>query len=116
MPHTLVFADDDDLVRMVVAEALRGAGVEVHAVANGLSAVRLCQEIGPETVLLDLDMPHMDGFEAASRIREADCARRIVAMTGRATQNARRKAQAAGFDEFLSKPIGTLALVRALFP
>jgi len=116
MPHTLVFADDDDLVRIVVTEALREAGVEVHSVPDGMAAVDLCRELAPETVLLDLDMPQMDGFETARRIRAAECTKRIVAMTGRATQNARRKAEAAGFDEFLSKPISTPVLMRALFP
>jgi CheY-like chemotaxis protein len=116
MRHTLVFADDDDLVRIVVTEALRDAGIEVHAVPDGLAAVELCREVAPETVLLDLDMPQMDGFETARMIRAAACAKRIVAMTGRPTPNARRKAEAAGFDDLLSKPISTPALVRALFP
>ncbi len=116
MRHTVVFADDDDLVRFIVTEGLRDAGIEVHAAPDGLAAVELCRRVGPETVLLDLDMPQMDGFETARRIRAAECAQRIVAMTGRPTQNARSKADAAGFDEFLSKPISMPALVRALFP
>jgi CheY-like chemotaxis protein len=116
MPHTLVFADDDDLVRTVVAEVLRDAGVEVHAVPDGAAAVELCRKVSPETVLLDLDMLQMDGFETAQKIRAAGCTKRIVALTGRATGDARRKAEAAGFDEFLSKPISTPVLMRALFP
>jgi CheY-like chemotaxis protein len=116
VPHTLVFADDDDLVRLVLTEALRDAGVEVHAVPDGIAAVQLCRELAPETVLLDLDMPRMDGFEAARQIRAAECTRRLVALTGRPTQDACRKAEAAGFDEVLSKPISVALLMRALFP
>lgn len=116
MPRILVFADDDDLVRLVVTEALRDAGVEVHAVPDGVSAVRRCRELAPETVLLDLDMPVMDGFEAARLIRAAECTQRLVALTGRPTQDACSKAQAAGFDQVLSKPISAAMLMRALFP
>jgi CheY-like chemotaxis protein len=114
--HTLVFADDDDLVRLVVTEALLDAGVEVHAVPDGIAAVQLCRELAPETVLLDLDMPGMDGFEAARQIRAAECTRRLVALTGRPTHDACRKAEAAGFDEVLTKPISAALLMRALFP
>ena len=116
MPLTLVFADDDDLVRLVVNEALREAGVEVHAVPDGMTAVERCRELKPQTVLLDLDMPHMDGFEAARRIRQADCTGRLVALTGRATEDCFRRAETAGFDEILSKPISALKLMHALFP
>ena len=99
-----------------VTEALRDAGVEVHAVPDGVSAVRRCRELAPETVLLDLDMPVMDGFEAARLIRAAECTQRLVALTGRPTQDACSKAQAAGFDQVLSKPISAAMLMRALFP
>jgi CheY-like chemotaxis protein len=85
-------------------------------VSDGKAAVDLCRKVAPETVLLDLDMPQIDGFETARRIRAAECTKRIVALTGRATEEARRKAEAAGFDELLSKPISTPVLMRALFP
>ena len=115
MAHTLVFADDDDAAS-ALTEALRDAGVEVHAVPDEESPLSNDAGKRAETVLLDLDMPRMDGFEAARQILAAECTRRLVALTGRPTQDACRKAEAAGFDEVLSKPISVALLTRALFP
>jgi len=113
---SIVYADDDELVRETVAAVLIDAGMDVHACSDGREAVILCAQLSPRVVLLDLNMPGMDGLEAARRIREAPsmAAARLVAFTGRGTTELRTKATAAGFDEFLVKPLRQDVLIAAL--
>ena len=113
---TVVFADDDIPIRDTLVECLRDAGLEVHACNDGSEAVRLCSAVKPDIVLLDLNMEGIDGYEAARVIRRnlAMHPVRLVALTGFGNWDARRKAFDAGFDEFLTKPIPTQALVASL--
>ena len=112
----VVYADDDDLVRETVANLLIDAGVDVYACASGPEAIALCEQIEPDAVLLDLNMPGIDGLETARRIRGHPNvgATRLVAITGRGTWDVRNKAMDAGFNEFLTKPVPTETLVLAL--
>jgi CheY-like chemotaxis protein len=112
----IVYADDDDLVRNVVTQALIEEGMDVHDCAGGSEAVALCRQIVPDAVLLDLNMPDVDGLAAARELRRdpLTCNLRLVALTGRATSGLRSKAADAGFDECLVKPIPVTALADAL--
>ena len=113
---TIVYADDDDLVRDTISRLLIEEGIDVHACEGGAQAIALCQELNPDAVLLDLNMPDLDGLETARELRRIPATRalRLVALTGRGTWDLRNKATDAGFDEFLIKPASTAALVRAL--
>lgn len=112
----LVWAEDDELFRTAVHAMLRQAGAEVYPCADGLQAVKLCETLKPDAALFDLDMPHMDGFEAARRIRSnpALLGMRLVALTGRASLDYRMRAVDSCFDQFLCKPIALNPLLRAL--
>ena len=112
----LVWADDDDLFRTAVHMMLRHAGVEVYPCANGVEAVKLCETIKPDAALFDLDMPHLDGFGAARRLRSnpALLGMRLVAITGRASLDFRIRAVDSSFDQFLCKPVALKQLLRAL--
>ena len=112
----IVYADDDDLVRNVVTQALIEEGIDVHDCASGTEALALCRQIVPDAVLLDLNMPDIDGLETARELRRDPATRhlRLVALTGRATSGVRSKAAGAGFDECLVKPIEATALAQAL--
>jgi CheY-like chemotaxis protein len=115
---TIVYADDDDLVREVVAQGLTEEDIDVHACADGDEVMALCTQINPDTVLLDLNMPRLDGLKTARQLRDDPrfSGLRLVAITGRGTWDLRRKAADAGFDEFLTKPVPITTLVRALAP
>jgi CheY-like chemotaxis protein len=115
---SIVYADDDALVREVVTQALVEAGVDVHACESGAEALELCRQIQPEAVLLDLNMPDLDGLDTARAIRRDPKVEhlRLVALTGRGTWELRRKAIEAGFDEFLVKPAPVGTLIVALNP
>jgi len=112
----IVWADDDELFRTAVHAMLRQAGVEVYSCANGVEAVKLCETIKPDVALFDLDMPYLDGFEAARRLRSnpALLGMRLVAITGRASLDFRMRAVDSSFDQFLCKPVALRHLLRAL--
>jgi len=113
---TVVYADDDDLVRKAIGELLLFEGLDVHVCANGADALHLCGLLDPDAVLLDLNMPGVDGLEVARKLRNHLDDRRLwlVAFTGKGTAELRKEAMDAGFDEFLTKPVRTQVLVDAL--
>lgn len=112
----IVYADDDDLVRTVVTQALIEEGIDVHDCASGSEAVALCRQLVPDAVLLDLNMPEVDGLTVARELRGDPLTHglRLVALTGRATTGLRTKVAQAGFDECLVKPIPARELADAL--
>lgn len=114
----VIYADDDDLIRSAVTHALVEEGIEVHSCADGADVLELCGAVGPDAVLLDLNMPTVGGLEAARRLRSdaRNAELRLVAITGQGTWELRRKALEAGFDEFLIKPAGIASLLKALVP
>jgi CheY-like chemotaxis protein len=111
---TVVYADDEPDVRNVVAQLLRSYGFLVHPCAGGEEAIAACSTLRPDAVLLDINMPVVDGFEAAERIGEMNCTGRMVAITGCATPEAREQARRSGFDMLLAKPVSGSALANAL--
>ncbi|HKE47853.1 MAG TPA: response regulator [Rhodanobacteraceae bacterium] len=115
---TVVYADDDELVRAAVTDLLVAQGLDVHACGDGDEALALCKQMQPDAVLLDLNMPEMNGLQVARALRMDAGNRplRLVAMTGRRSDELRKKAFDAGFDEFLSKPASLAAMLDALRP
>ena len=112
----VVFAEDDVTFRNAVLTVLRHWGVEVFACDDGAEAVELCEAIRPDAALFDLDMPHMNGFEAARRLRAnpALLGMRIVALTGCGSLDYRMRAVDSCFDQVLCKPISVRPLLEAL--
>jgi len=116
--NVIVLADDDAEMCKSFAMMFEAKGYAVHACGDGLRALSLCKEKRPAVVLLDLDMPKLDGYEVARRLRaDPDLAGlRIVAVTGRSDEKASALAWEAGFHDFLSKPAPVsmlLAMIRS---
>lgn len=98
----ILIADDIEGVRRMLTQSLEDEHQIVQA-NNGLEAVRLAQTESPEIVILDLDMPIMDGVEAARQIKQQGPAIKIIAMTGQHnSENARLVKEIC--DAFLEKP------------
>ena len=76
----------------------------LHA-ADGKEAVRLCEEARPDAVLMDIQMPVMDGLEATRQIRSSGSRIPIIAVTAFAYDRDRQRALDAGCNEYLAKPL-----------
>jgi DNA-binding NarL/FixJ family response regulator len=112
----VLIVDDIVAVRRDLSTALTlAADVEiVGEAANGLEAVRLAGSLEPAVVLMDLEMPVMDGYEAARRIKLNSPACRIIALTVHGYDSARYKAMQAGVDEFVVKGAPLESLLAAI--
>jgi CheY-like chemotaxis protein/HPt (histidine-containing phosphotransfer) domain-containing protein len=114
---TVLVVDDDEVNQFVTVERVRRFGYDVVTASNGEQAVAA---VGRETlaaVLMDCQMPVLDGYQATRQIRaqEAPGTRLpIIALTAHATAGDRDKVLAAGMDDYLTKPIRTEALRSAL--
>ncbi|MFJ4166872.1 response regulator [Microbacterium sp. NPDC089698] len=104
-PVTVLLADDEQLIRSALAALLplNGNIAVVAEAANGVEAVRLTREHQPDVVVMDLDMPTMDGLQAVAQIREGDPDQIIVLLTRHARPGVLRRALKAGVLGFLSK-------------
>jgi signal transduction histidine kinase/CheY-like chemotaxis protein len=115
-----VLVVEDNPVNLLIAEEfLRQLGHEPVGVADGEAALAACAEAPPQLVLMDLQMPVMDGFEATRRLRALQAEGRlprfpIVALTAHAGEADRHQSAAAGMDGHLTKPILVDALKDAL--
>ena len=115
----LLLAEDNMINQMVAVSILTKAGYEVDAVRNGAQAVRAAEERRYDAILMDCQMPQLNGFDAttAIRVKEGDGAHTpIIALTAGALDIDRDHCLEAGMDDYLSKPLHKdplLAMVRA---
>lgn len=111
----VLVAEDNPNNQKVICLLLRHLGIEADLVPDGLQAVAAARRTAYDLILLDLQMPVMDGHQASRQIRALNLDRRpfIVALTANAFQEDRDGARAAGMDDYLAKPIN-LTRVRDL--
>jgi CheY-like chemotaxis protein/HPt (histidine-containing phosphotransfer) domain-containing protein len=114
----LLVVEDDSTNRTVAVALLRQLGYErVFTAADGREAIGRWQELQPDLILMDCQMPEMDGYEATGQIRLLENPSRrvpIVALTAHAMSGAEVKCRAAGMDAYLTKPIDRMALARCM--
>jgi CheY-like chemotaxis protein len=111
-PKKIVVADDDGVGRELIREVLEMSGYEVIEAADGIEAVNRVREASPDLVLVDIQMPHLDGYGVLRELR-ADpqfSGLRVVAVTAFAMRRDREKARDAGFDGYITKPVDIAAL------
>ena len=103
----ILVVEDNELNQQVVRELLGQAGVEVDVAANGLEAVRRIPDGRYELVLMDVQMPVMDGLAATRELRRTPGLERlpIIAMTANAMQDDRARCLDAGMNDYVAKPI-----------
>ena len=93
--------DNQDLISMYVADT----GADITIVDNGLLAVEKCQEGQYDLILMDMQMPVMDGIEATTKIRQSGVVTPVVFLTANAMKRDRDRCEAAGANDFLTKPL-----------
>ncbi len=106
--YCILVVDDDAINRLVCESQLQDLGFEVEAVEGGEQALRAIEHQGFDAILMDCQMPDLDGYETTRRIRRRESPGRravIVAVTAHALQGEREKCLSAGMDDYLSKPL-----------
>lgn len=115
----ILLAEDNSTNQQVALAILTKLGLTADAVANGHEAIHALKTLPYDLVLMDVQMPEMDGLEATRRIRDprsgvSDCGIPIIAMTARAMGGDRDQCLAAGMNDYLSKPVDPVELSEVL--
>jgi chemosensory pili system protein ChpA (sensor histidine kinase/response regulator) len=114
---TLVMVVDDSItVRKVTTRLLERHGMEVVTAKDGVDAIARLQDVHPDIMLLDIEMPRMDGFEVATLVRHDERLRDlpIVMITSRTGEKHRERAKAIGVNDYLGKPYQESQLLEAI--
>lgn len=118
MARQMLVADDSPAIRAVITDALEDTGIpeeNIFAVENGERAVEKFREVEPDVVFMDLNMPMMDGREAASKILSENPRAHIVAVTGlRQDKAIVEEVRSMGVFEILQKPLRFQDIKRVL--
>ena len=113
-PLRILLAEDNVVNQKLALRLLQQMGYRADLAANGLEAIEAVQRQVYDLVLMDVQMPEMDGLEASRRLGQLPARPRIVAMTANAMQGDRDICIAAGMDDYLTKPIRVEELAAAL--
>jgi CheY-like chemotaxis protein/HPt (histidine-containing phosphotransfer) domain-containing protein len=130
LPLRILLAEDNSINQQLALHTLERLGYRADVAANGLEALDAVQQRHYDVILMDIQMPEMDGLEATRRIRKAEGRRQasctlhpapctlhsvyIIAVTANAMHGDRNRCLAAGMDDYISKPFEVRELVAAL--
>jgi signal transduction histidine kinase/DNA-binding response OmpR family regulator len=117
IPLRILLAEDNAVNQKLALRILERMGYRADVAANGLEVIQALKRQSYDLILMDVQMPEMDGLEATRRVRATFAPARqprIVAMTANALQGDREECLAAGMDDYVSKPIQVKELVAAL--
>jgi CheY-like chemotaxis protein len=104
----VLLVEDNETNRELVEAILKKVGFEIETAVNGVEAIKMCERSEFDVILMDCQMPIMDGFQATAEIRKLQKGRvstPIVALTAHAMQGDQEQCLAAGMDDYLSKPV-----------
>ncbi len=101
----ILVADDNLLNQEIITEILLEAAIEAEIAVNGEEAVQKFHQTPFDLILMDMQMPVMNGIDATLQIRKTNREIPIIAMTANATQTDRKKCLSAGMNDFISKPV-----------
>ena len=103
----ILLIEDNEDARRSMLTVLRHYGYRAFEAADGFEGIATADELQPDAAIIDIGLPHYDGYEVAKRLRSnAERSHMLlIALTGYGSQEAREKAKKAGFDEYLVKPV-----------
>jgi two-component system cell cycle response regulator DivK len=113
MSKRILAVDDQEDNRRILRDLLTSAGFEVIEAVNGEDAVTLAESQRPDLILMDIQLPGIDGYEATRRIKANPALRAtpLIVVTSYALSGDEAKATAAGADAYVSKPFSPRALL-----
>lgn len=112
MKSRIVIVDDEPIIRLDVKEMLLAAGYDIVGEASdGFEAIRICDELKPDLVIMDIKMPLLDGLTAAKKIVANNSASGIILLTAYSDQQYVSKAKDFGALGYLIKPLNEQALI-----
>ena len=118
MKARILIVEDDPHILLGLEEVLKSEGYEVASCNRGDAAVEAVEKGSFDAILMDVQMPEMDGFEATAAIREKEKLTGahipIIAMTAHALKGDQQRCMEAGMDAYLSKPIRTAELFKTI--
>ncbi len=106
MSSTILVVDDEPAVNDLICDALRLAGYRTSSASHGMAALRLLREAPVDLVVLDINMPNVDGFEVLTRMREAGDQTPVIILTARQDRDDTKTGFELGADDFVKKPFG----------
>ena len=101
---SILVADDDIDTRTMYGVYLKSKGCDVLTATDGVGAIKQAMAMHPDLIVLDLAMPHLDGWAAAERLRRSPATRSIPIIALTAIPGARESARLSGCDAFMAKP------------
>lgn len=112
--HLALVVDDSLSARRALAQAVEDAGFQVRTARDGLEAVAIMEAQRPDLLLVDLEMPRMNGLELTSHVRAREDTRQVpvIMVTSRSTAKHRREAEAVGVNFYMTKPFGDEELLQ----
>jgi two-component system, cell cycle response regulator DivK len=113
----ILVVEDNEKSMKLFRDVLQASGYRTLEAGSGEDAVEVALENGPDLVLMDIQLPGIDGIEALARLRgdERTASTPVLALTAQAMHGERERLLAAGFDDYISKPVNLaelLAIVR----
>ena len=114
MTFNILYVEDNPDNMRLVKRALGAKGYTVHEATNGLEGLKKADELNPDVILLDINLPDIDGYEVARRLRQSENTALhyvpVIAITANALKGDAEKALAAGCDVYMAKPINVREL------
>lgn len=112
----VLIVDDNEAAANGLATLLRHVGNEVETAYLGADVADTVRTFNPAVIVLDIGLPDMTGYDVAEQLRTSGFKGRIIALTGYGQDEDKKKAEAAGFDHHLTKPVGLADLQAVLMP
>lgn len=112
MPKKILVVEDNEKNRVLVRDILTYYGFNIIEASNGADGIEMAREHRPDMIMLDIQMPVMDGLTAIKVLKDIPEIRdtKIVALTSFAMKGDKERIMAAGFDSYIPKPINTRQL------
>lgn len=107
LPNKILIVEDNPMNRRLIRDVLKYYGYEVLEAADGKEGVSMAMEHLPDLILMDIQMPVMDGFRAGDILKSDPKTKhiKIIALTSFAMKDDRDRFMEAGFDDYISKPL-----------